>query len=106
MVSVIEAYCGIGLGDTENITLRLLQQNRCDYCHNISLEYLLYNRAQHHCTCVPLETTTASLSIGMNLWVSMVVVGTNLISTLYYSIVMHNVWQYSAIYCTCNIIEM
>ena len=29
----------LGLGDIENITLRLLQQNCCDYCHDIALEY-------------------------------------------------------------------
>ena len=36
------------------------------------------NRAQHHCTCVPLKTAIASFSIGMNLWVEIVVVGKDL----------------------------
>ena len=40
-----------------------------------------------------LETAIAPLSTGMNQWVSIVVVGTNLISTLYCS--MCNVWQHS-----------
>ena len=30
---------GLGLGDIENTKLRLLQQNYCDYCHDIALEY-------------------------------------------------------------------
>ena len=66
------------------------------------------SRAQHHYTYVPLETAIASLYIGMNLWILIVVVGTNLICTLYCSIVMCNVWEYFAtywqycvLYCTC-----
>ena len=75
------------------------------YCIGIYIFYYK-NRAQHHYTCVPLETTIASLFIGMNLWILIVVVGTNLISTLYWSIVMFIMWQYSVIYCSCDIIEM
>ena len=37
---------------------------------------------------------------------SIVIVGINLISTPYCSIVMCITWQYSVIYCTCDIIEM
>ena len=97
----------IGLSGIENTALQLLQQSHCDYCHDIALEYFtIINRAQHHYICLPLETAIASLFIGMNLWVLIVVVGTNLISTLYCSIVMCITWQYSAIYCTCDIIEM
>ena len=82
-------FLQVGLGDIENTTLRLLQQNHCDYCHDIALEYFtIKTSAQHHCTCVPLETAIVSLSIGVNLWVSIAVVGTNLISILYCSIVM------------------
>ena len=32
-------YIWLGLGDIENTTLWLLQQNHCDYCHDIALEY-------------------------------------------------------------------
>ena len=42
----------VGLGDIENTTLRILQQNHCDYCHNIALEYFTIKTG--HCTCVPL----------------------------------------------------
>ena len=74
-------YQRVGLGDIDYITLGLLQQSHCDYCHDIALEYFtIINRARHHNTCVPLDTAIASLSIGMNLWVSIVVVGINLIS--------------------------
>ena len=98
---------GVGLGDIKNTTLRLLQQGHCDYCHDIALEYFtIIYRVQHHYTCVPLETAIAFLSIGMNLWVSIVVVGTNLFSTLYWSIMMCLTWQifcnilhYVAIFC-------
>ena len=79
------------MDDIDNITLQLLQQSHCDYCHNIALEHFnIINRAQHHYTCVPLENEIASLSIGMNLYnnnILIVVVGTNLISMytiLYY----------------------
>ena len=79
----------LGLSKIENTILRLLQQSHCDDCHDIALEYFtIINRAQHHNICVPLETAIASLSIGMNLWVSIVIVGTNLIGTLYCSIMM------------------
>ena len=64
----------LGLSDIDNITLRLLQQNHCDYCHDTALEHFtIINRARHHDTCVPLDTAKASISIGMNLWVSIVV---------------------------------
>ena len=72
-------------------SLKLLPQ------HCIGIFYYK-NWARHHYTFVPLETTIASLSIGMNLWVSIVVIGTNLISTLYRNIVMCTTWQYSVIY--------
>ena len=101
----------VGLGNIENTTLQLLQQSHCNYCHNTAI-----NRAQHHYTCVPLESATASFSIGMNQWVSIVVVSTYLIDTLHCSIMMCITWQYSATYyimllysvihCTCDIIEM
>ena len=52
---------------------------------------------QHHYTYVPLETAIASLYTSINLWISIVVVGTNLISTLYCSIMMCNV---------CNILHI
>ena len=29
----------LGLIDIDNITLRLLQQNHCNYCHDTALEY-------------------------------------------------------------------
>ena len=53
----------------ENTTLRLLQQNHCNYCHDIALKYFTMKTPLHHLdhyTCVPLETATASLSIGIN----------------------------------------
>ena len=69
----------------------------CDYYHDTALEYYtIINRTQHHNTCVPLETAKASLSIGMNLWVSVVVVGTNLISM--YTILYYNDVHYMAIF--------
>ena len=97
----------VGLGDTDNTTLWLLQKNHCDHCHSTALEYFItINMTQHHYTCVPLETAIASLSIGMNLWVSIVVVGKNLIGTLYCSIMRCIMWQCSVIYWKCDIIEM
>ena len=95
----------IGLGDIKNTTLQLLQQGHCDYCQDIALVYFtIINRMQHHYTRVP--TAIAFLSIGMNLLSSIAVVGTNLISTLYCSIMICITWQifcnilhYVAIFC-------
>ena len=50
--------------------------------------------------CTIRNCNSISLSIGMNLWVSIVVTGTSLITTLYYSKVMCITWQYSVIYRT------
>ena len=97
----------LGLSGIKNTALQLLQQSHYDFCNDIALEYFtMINRVQHHYICVPLETAIASLFIGMNLWVSIVAVGTYLISTLYWSILMCDIWKYSAIYCRCGIIEM
>ena len=83
----------LGLGNIENTTLLLSQQNHCDYCRDIALEYFITKTGYSIIIDVcPLETAIASLSIGMNLWFSMIVVGTNLISTLYCSIVMCTTW--------------
>ena len=48
--------------------------------------------------CVPLETAIAFFFIGMNLLGSIIFVGTNLISTLYFSIIMCIVWKNFAKY--------
>ena len=42
----------------------------------------------------------------MNLWISVLVIGTNLTNTLYWGIEKCIKWQYCTIYCICNIIEM
>ena len=86
------------MGDNENTTLRLLQQSHSNYCHDIVLEYFTtIDRAQQYYTYVPLETAIASFSIGMNLLVSIVVVGTNL--------KLYTILQYSDVQCMgifCN----
>ena len=49
----------------------------------------IINRAQYHLTRAPLETAVVfsmRTSIGVNVWVSIVVVGANSISRLYCSI--------------------
>ena len=86
------------MGDIENGALQLLQQSYHNYCCDIALEYFtIINRAQHHWTCVPLETAAVvwNLFISMNLWISVLVVGTNLTITLYWSRDVH----YVAIFC-------
>ena len=100
-------YREVGLGAIENSTLRVY-----DYWNRViliiatilhwNISFTTISREQHHNTCVPLETAIASLPFGVNLWVSIVVIGTNLITTQYYSTVMCITWQYSVIYCTCK----
>ena len=71
---------------------------------------------------MPLETAVASgmknSLLGMNLWISLLVVSTNIVSALYigvykctlhgnnYYVIYYNMCQYSSVYCTCDIIEM
>ena len=83
----------VGLGNIENVTLWLLQQSLRLlpwYCITI------IKRTQNHYTCVPLETATASFSIGMNLWVSIVTVGNKF---NWYAILQYNDVHYVAMFC-------
>ena len=65
----------------------LLKTLHYDYCNRViliiatilhwNISFTTINREQHHNTYVPLETAIASLPFGVNLLVSIVVIGTN-----------------------------
>ena len=103
----------IALGNIKmHYTLWLLQQRGSNYCSNIALKYftiLSRTHVQHHHTYVALVSTrvsgmNTSLLGSMNLWVCISsTFGINLICTLG---VLYIIWQYSVIYCTCDIIIM
>ena len=102
-VVVLLKMINLGLGDTENSALRLLQQRYCNYCCDIEVEYFTtgYNKQSTASinTCIIMNCNSIwceNLSISMDLRATLVVIGTKLISILYYSTVLCIMWQYSA----------
>ena len=66
-------------GDSENSVLQLLQQRHHDYCHNIAniLLRTINTTSLNMCTIETAVVSAVNLSTGINVWVSVLVVGAN-----------------------------
>ena len=76
-------YISIGLGDTEDSTMWLVQERYGDYYQDVALEHFTYyNKQSQHCYICAIRKCSGICCETISLQLSLVVVGTNLISTL------------------------
>ena len=101
--------CNLGLGDIENWNLEIILTKALRLLPILHLTVV--NKVRHHSTHVSYISKSnnnwsahAHFSNSKDLWLSVLFVSVNLVCTLNPIVVFGDMWQYSVIYCKCDII--